>query len=71
MRRHLLWLLLAGFLSACAGDQTGEQATWSKRTLYPPEACWSVYAKRNTSAPDYWRIRRWCDRRETRSDPFI
>ena len=74
MRRTIPLLLLAGLVSACATGgpgETNEQATWTPRSLYPPEVCWRLYANPDKSSPEYWHVRRWCDRRETRSDPFI
>lgn len=71
MRKVMPVLLLAGLVAACAGQETEEQATWTPRTLYPPEVCWSLYANPDRGSAEYWHIRRWCDKRETKSDPFI
>lgn len=74
MRNALSLLLLAGLVSACAAgptSETKEQTTWTPRTLYAPELCWTLYANPDKESAEYWHIRRWCDRRETRSDPFI
>ena len=84
MRQNLHAILLIGLLAACSatpesqeqaqGDaqaQGVEQAMyrgWTNSTFFPNEYCWQVYRYRDDSSPVYWRIRRWCDQREMRSD---
>ena len=78
MPRNLIAITLIGLLAACSAtpesqEQAGdvEQAMykgWANATFFPNEYCWRVYAQREDSSPLYWRIRRWCDQREMRSD---
>lgn len=80
MRKDLLAIMLIGPLAACSATPEGESQEqaggveqamykgWANSTFFPNEYCWRVYAHRDDSSPLYWRIRRWCDQREMRSD---
>ena len=46
-----------------------EQSEWSSRSFYPPEYCWVVHSQ-YWNTPQYWDIRRWCDKREMQ-DEFL
>ena len=46
-----------------------ERSEWSSRSFYPPEYCWVVHSE-TWDTPQYWDIRRWCDKREMQ-DEFL
>ena len=66
-----LFMLVAGLLTACATEESETPEQWSGRHLYPQEYCLGIYAGRHQDRPDYWHLRRWCDKREMQSDIFM
>lgn len=42
-----------------------EFAKWSGSTFYPTEFCYKIYNV-DRNFPQYWDIRRWCDKQERR-----
>ena len=42
-----------------------EIAAWTGTGFYPTEFCYMVHSL-DRSVPQYWSIRRWCDKRERR-----
>ena len=42
-----------------------EFAKWSGSTFYPNEFCYKIYNV-DRNFPQYWDIRRWCDKQERR-----
>ena len=44
-----------------------EKSEWRSRSFYPPEYCWVVHSE-YWNTPQYWDIRRWCDKREMSDD---
>lgn len=66
-----LFVLLGGLLTACASAEPEMLEQWSGRHFYPQEYCLGVYAGQYRERPDYWHLRRWCDKREMQSDMFM
>ncbi|MGF1611141.1 MAG: hypothetical protein ACFCUQ_17190 [Kiloniellales bacterium] len=64
-------LVLGALLAACATDEQAGLEQWSGRHFYPQEYCVGVYDGRYDDWPDYWHLRRWCDRREMQGDVFL
>ena len=42
-----------------------EIAAWKGTSFYPNEFCYKIY-NMDRSIPQYWQIRRWCDKQERR-----
>ena len=53
----------AGALYAGLPGVTPALADWSNTGFYPNEFCWKIYVWPRT-APNYWDIRRYCERPE-------